>query len=217
MELAPRAGLDVDVRLGDSGFGIEWVSDKDRLAYGDRLPAPDPDGQLRLLRADDGHGQPVLILVLDHETYRFASDARAARELGDERDVKQRLRRDLQDFIDYTEESDRALSRIAAAGLYKPVPSGEDARCMPTRASSRSPRPRASCPWPGSRRSRARCPPAAADLGRRALHLRQPGRARISLRSLALDLRRTALSGVSPAASAQLLARRAAHRRERRR
>jgi hypothetical protein len=102
VELAPRAGLDVDVRLGESGYGIEWVSDEDRLAYGDRLPAPDPDGQLRLLRADDGHGQPALILVLDHETYRFASDARAARELGDERDVKQRLRRDLQDFIDYT-------------------------------------------------------------------------------------------------------------------
>ena len=56
---------------------------------------------MRLLRADDGHGQPALILVLDHETYRFASDARKARELGDERDVKQRLRRDLQDFIDY--------------------------------------------------------------------------------------------------------------------
>ena len=42
VELAPRAGLDVDVRLGRSGFGIEWVSDKDRLAYGDRLPHPIP-------------------------------------------------------------------------------------------------------------------------------------------------------------------------------
>jgi hypothetical protein len=102
VELEPRAGLDVDVRLGHSGFGIEWVSDQDRLAYGARLPAPDPEGQLRLLHADDGHGQPVLILLLDHESYRFAGDARAARELGDERDVRQRLRRDLQDFIDYT-------------------------------------------------------------------------------------------------------------------
>jgi hypothetical protein len=102
VELEPHAGLDVDVRLGQSGFGIEWVSDQDRLAYGDRLPAPDPEGQLRLLRADDGHGQPVLILLLDDESYRFASDARAARELGDERDMKQRLRRDLQEFIDYT-------------------------------------------------------------------------------------------------------------------
>jgi hypothetical protein len=100
--LPPRGGLDVDLRLGHSEFGIEWVSDQDRLAYGNRLPAPDPNGQLRLLRADDGHGQPVLILLLDHESYRFARDAEAAREVGDERDVKQRLRRDLQDFIEYT-------------------------------------------------------------------------------------------------------------------
>jgi hypothetical protein len=100
--LPRHGGLDVDVRLGDSAFGIEWVSDRDRLAYGDRLPPPDPDGQLRVLRADDSQGQQVLILVLDHESYRFASDARSAPEVGDEHDAEQRLRRDLLAFVEYT-------------------------------------------------------------------------------------------------------------------
>jgi hypothetical protein len=101
VELPARGDLDVDVRLGQSEVGIEWVSDSDRHAYGDRLPHADPEGQLRVLRADDGRGQPALILVLDHEAYRFVRDPRSGGQLADEHDVEQRLRHDLLDFIEY--------------------------------------------------------------------------------------------------------------------
>jgi hypothetical protein len=107
--LPERAAFEVDLRLGDTGFGIEWVSAQDRTRYGELLPAPGPGGQLRLLNgAEDARPKP-LILVLDHESYRFASRDRshtaqlhAASPDGDDvRDLEQRLRRDLMDFLEY--------------------------------------------------------------------------------------------------------------------
>jgi hypothetical protein len=107
--LPKRTDFEVDLRLGDTGFGIEWVSAQDRNRYGSLLPAPGPGGQLRLLSGAEGEQKPALILVLDHESYRFVErDAAPTAELrarspddAQVRDVEQRLRRDLTDFLEY--------------------------------------------------------------------------------------------------------------------
>jgi hypothetical protein len=107
--IAKRGELEVDLRLGDSGFGIEWVSAQDRNRYGSLLPAPGPGGQLRLLSGTKDDKPQALILVLDHESYRFPErssghTAELHRPRGDDaqvRDVEQRLRRDLSDFLEY--------------------------------------------------------------------------------------------------------------------
>lgn len=107
--LPRRGAFEVDLRLGDTAFGVEWVSEQDRSRYGDVLPAPGPEGQLRLLTAPEGGARGAQILVLDHETYRvLASDgasagrSRAGSLRGEQtRELEQRLRRDLTDFIEY--------------------------------------------------------------------------------------------------------------------
>jgi hypothetical protein len=107
--LPKRTDFEVDLRLGDTGFGIEWVSAQDRTRYGSLLPAPGPGGQLRLLSGAEGERKPALILVLDHESYRFVERDPAktavlqARPPDDAqmRDVEHRLRRDLTDFLEY--------------------------------------------------------------------------------------------------------------------
>jgi hypothetical protein len=107
--LPERDAFEVDLRLGDTGFGIEWVSAQDRTRYGRLLPSPGPGGQLRLLSGAENARPKPLILVLDHESYRFASHDRphaaelhAANPDADQvRDLEQRLRRDLMDFLEY--------------------------------------------------------------------------------------------------------------------
>jgi hypothetical protein len=108
VEVPPYAELEVDVRLGDTSFGIEWVSEEDRERYGGLLPAPDPDGQLRLLTGagSDPQGRP-LILVLDHETYRFANQHAQVEGIHDLHDAEELLRRDLTDFIEYARSQGR--------------------------------------------------------------------------------------------------------------
>ena len=100
--------FEVDVRLGDSDFGIEWVSADARARDGYLLPQPDPTGQLRLLTGAAETSQRALILLLDHATYRFTETqtlAAAPSESGveeyDLHDAEQRLRRDLTDFVEY--------------------------------------------------------------------------------------------------------------------
>ena len=95
VRLAERADFEVDLRLGESRFGIEWVSAGDRAIAGAVLPEPDPAGQLRVVSALEA-SEPALILVLDERSYRVAPDARES-----ERGVERRLRRDVQDFIAY--------------------------------------------------------------------------------------------------------------------
>jgi hypothetical protein len=101
VRLAERTDFEVDVRLGESRFGIEWVSAGDRAAAGAVLPEPDPSGQLRVVSALE-QSEPALILVLDDRSYRLAGDPRASRAEG-ERVIEQRLRRDLHDFVVYAQ------------------------------------------------------------------------------------------------------------------
>jgi hypothetical protein len=106
--LPRRSRFEVDVRLGDSAFGVEWVSPDDRARDGDLLPARDPAGQLRLLSGAAGSQKAALVLLLDHESYRFAEPRPVAgaffapgAEEYDLHDVEQRLRRDLTEFVEY--------------------------------------------------------------------------------------------------------------------
>ena len=99
VELEPKREVRVDLRVGNADVGIEWVSAADRARYGRLLPMPDRSGQLRVLTGGEPNGHAALILVLDHENYRFRSTAPAAED--DEHAVEQRIRRDLLEFIAY--------------------------------------------------------------------------------------------------------------------
>src|SRR5690348_6316189 len=55
VRLPEQRELEVDLRIGSSRFGVEWVSAGDRARDGKVLPAPDPSGQLRVVRAQDAH------------------------------------------------------------------------------------------------------------------------------------------------------------------
>lgn len=93
--------FDVDFRIAETAYGIEWVSPQDRLDYGDRIPEPDPTGQLQTL-AGHGADEGVQILVLDHVGYRYDPDReRVQHGATGTREVESRLRRDVRDFIEY--------------------------------------------------------------------------------------------------------------------
>ena len=114
VRLAERTDFEVDLRLGNSRFGIEWVSARDRALDGAALPQPDPGGQLRVVSAMAAPPRsaaavppmeasgPALILVLDDRSY-----ARDARESAWEREraLEQRLRADVGDFIAYVAQA----------------------------------------------------------------------------------------------------------------
>ncbi len=93
--------FEVDFRVGDTLYGVEWVSPQDRVDYGDRIPEPDPTGQLQTL-AGHGDDDGVQILVLDHVSYRYDPDReRVQAGATGVREVESRLRRDVRDFIEY--------------------------------------------------------------------------------------------------------------------
>jgi len=93
--------FEVDFRIAETAYGIEWVSPQDRLDYGDRIPAPHDGGQLQTL-AGHGADEGVQILVLDHTSYRYDPDReRVQHGATGIREVESRLRRDVRDFIEY--------------------------------------------------------------------------------------------------------------------
>ncbi|RLB55018.1 MAG: hypothetical protein DRJ42_07450 [Deltaproteobacteria bacterium] len=93
--------FDADFRIGETVYGIEWVSPQDRLDYGDRIPEPHATGQLQTL-AGHGSDEGVQILVLDHASYRYDPDReRVQHGATGIREVESRLRRDVRDFVEY--------------------------------------------------------------------------------------------------------------------
>lgn len=100
IELPPQTAIEVDLRLGDSSFGIEWVTPEDRERLGGALPDPDPQGQLRLLsgQAPDAAARP-LVLLLDAESY--AQSDGAERDARTREHLRKRLQRDVGDFLEY--------------------------------------------------------------------------------------------------------------------
>lgn len=101
VDIAVEDPILVDIRIGGTLYGIEWVSAQDRRAYGDALPDPDPNGQLRILpgAGDDAQAQ---VLVLDFRSYRYDPDADRVRHgAPGSREAESRLRRDVRDFLEY--------------------------------------------------------------------------------------------------------------------
>ncbi|MEM9067779.1 MAG: hypothetical protein AAGE52_04710 [Myxococcota bacterium] len=101
VSIAPEESLEVDVRLADTRFGIEWVSAQDRLDHGDAIPEPASGGELQILpgRGDD---ENIEVLILDAQRYRY--DPRQERVYSGSAspsEVEARLRRDVQDFLEY--------------------------------------------------------------------------------------------------------------------
>ncbi len=101
VDIGASQHLEVDVRVGQTRFGIEWVSPQDRLDYGSAIPTPPTDGSLLILpgRGDD---EAIEILVLDAERYRFDPDpdqVYGGAISGGEAEA--RVRRDVRDFLEY--------------------------------------------------------------------------------------------------------------------
>jgi hypothetical protein len=118
VRLPRRAQLDVDVRLGDSPFGVEWVSRQDRALLGSNLPEPDPSGQLRVVRGEAAR-EPALILLLDDRSYRLVRGADAQGSDEDERALEDRLRQDLRDFIEYAQSQYAQMQYSAEIGAWQ--------------------------------------------------------------------------------------------------
>lgn len=93
--------LTVDFRVGDTSFGIEWVSAEDRESLGAALPSPDPNGQLRIVPGVGSDWQ-AQVLVLDYRVYLYDPDPLHVRygSTG-QREVERRLEQDVRDFLDY--------------------------------------------------------------------------------------------------------------------
>ncbi|MCB9591526.1 MAG: hypothetical protein H6719_02230 [Sandaracinaceae bacterium] len=96
--------LEVDVRLAQSHFGIEWMSPQDRADLGDAVPGPTTTGNLRIVPGfGDGHTEDQ-ILILEHSTYDFVNERESVQAgRAGARETEERLRRDVLDFIHYVQ------------------------------------------------------------------------------------------------------------------
>ena len=101
VDIGREAPLEVDLRVADTRFGVEWVSAQDRADPGDQLPPPAPGGELRILPGV-GEDAAIEVLLLHAESYRYDPDReRVQRGATGAADVEARLRRDLRDFLGY--------------------------------------------------------------------------------------------------------------------
>ena len=102
VSLGGAAPLEVDARVGDPPFGIEWVTDADRAVHGSALPRSQPGGALRIVSARDEAQRVVQILVLDPSLYGYEANPRLVQRGAPGIDeAEERLRRDLRDFLEY--------------------------------------------------------------------------------------------------------------------
>jgi len=101
IDIGPEHRFDVDVRAGQTKFGLEWVTAQDRVDWGDAIPQPNETGQLQTL-AGQGNDADAEILVLDERTFRYDPDrARVERGSRGVREAEGRLRRDVSDFVEH--------------------------------------------------------------------------------------------------------------------
>ena len=100
LDIGGSEPFEVDVRVADTRFGIEWVSAQDRVNATD-LPEPPEGNQLQILpgRGDDSN---VEVLLLDSARYRYDPDRdRVWSGSVSSSEVEARLRRDIGDFVEY--------------------------------------------------------------------------------------------------------------------
>jgi hypothetical protein len=95
--------LQADVRFGDPPFGIEWVSADDR-AHRAPLAEATPDSPLQIVSAKAGD-VVVQVLVLDERAYGYEGNSLLVQRgaTGIE-DAERRVRRDVNDFLDYVRD-----------------------------------------------------------------------------------------------------------------
>ncbi len=101
VDIGAARPLEVDARVGQTRFGIEWVSPQDHADYGEAIPTPPADGSLLILpgRGDDND---IEVLVLDAPRYRFDPDPDAVYGGAlSPNEAEARLRRDVRDFLEY--------------------------------------------------------------------------------------------------------------------
>ncbi len=96
--------IEVDLRLAQSSFGIEWMSPQDRADLGDAVPGPADGDRLRIVPGTGEGHENSQILILEHSTYDYVNE-REHVEAGraGARETEERLRRDVIDFIHYVQ------------------------------------------------------------------------------------------------------------------
>lgn len=103
VSLTSETELDVDLRLSNSNFGIEWISPQDREDVGTAVPMPAEGGQLRIVPGT-GEDEAAQILVLEHSSFEYANEREAVQAgVPSAGDAEGRLRRDVRDFLDYVQ------------------------------------------------------------------------------------------------------------------
>lgn len=96
--------IDVDIRLAQSSYGIEWMSPQDRADLGDTVPGPAEGGRLRIVPGfGEGHTDEQ-VLILEHSSYEFVNEREHVEGgLPSARETEVRLHRDVRDFIHYVQ------------------------------------------------------------------------------------------------------------------
>jgi len=101
IDVGAEEPFEVGFRMGDTSFGIEWVTAQDRQDHGTVIPQPDPGGQLRIMPGG-GDDEGTQVLVLEESAYRYDPDIeRVQRGSTGVREAEGRLRRDIQDYFVY--------------------------------------------------------------------------------------------------------------------
>ena len=102
LTVGERAELEADLRVGNDSFGIEWVSDEDRMTHAAVLPQGTPDGPLRIITGKSGEQRMAQVLVLDANAYGYEGNPRLVqRGAPSMTEAEERVRRDVAEFLDY--------------------------------------------------------------------------------------------------------------------
>jgi hypothetical protein len=96
--------FEADVHFAKPPFAIEWVSEDDRRELGALLPVGTPESPLQIVSAAGLEGA-VQVLVLDAQAYAYeANPLRVQRGAGGIEEAERKLRRDVDDFLDYVRD-----------------------------------------------------------------------------------------------------------------
>lgn len=108
-DLGPRP---VDFVFGDAAHGVEWLTPEDRSQDPEGLwPPPETGAPLRVIAGALPDGSTLHVLVLDQRSYLFEGNPRWVQRGAPGIDnAEDRLRTDLQDFLDYVRSQDRPLT-----------------------------------------------------------------------------------------------------------
>lgn len=102
LKVGEQAELTADLRVGKEAFGIEWVSDEDRMTYAAVLPQSTPQGPLRIITGVSRDQRTAQILVLDANAYEYEANPQLVqRGAPSITEAEERVRRDVAEFLEY--------------------------------------------------------------------------------------------------------------------